>query len=1170
MGTNAYATVALLDGSGTAYEARVNNDLEYVIPAVPIDRDFTLLARIDGGVLKQLIRRETGLEDQQGYRIDLAFANSAPRLTTIASLDGTGKAVEHARPGDTVVLSARAEDRDGDPLSFRWLVTDGNGSLDALDQPEVKWKVPGIQGRYSVMLAVTDGKGGYAERAFPMRVTIGGTRFSGRVVDVSGAAVASPTIEVNGRSVQGSNAGVFRLEVPVAERYVMNIRKSGYGTASHVYPGEVTGDTWTLRSARVTRVNPSAGIDLTERREKNDCPGPRTRRIDWAGAGYLREGLIQWQDGAGSTLSLPELGVTDPAAVGEVLELLASVHPDVSLLGSALSRIQFRPSFDEPPCGGGIAVSIPPGALVDRDGNLPAGQVDVSLSTVDLSSPGQMPGDYSARDRGGDGKVMESYGAGSVEITDGSKRYNLKQGTIATVTIPVDRAQLLSGVALPPTMPLLYYDEVQGVWLDKGELQLTGSGSSSAYRAQVSHFSALNVDLLKDGQSCVSVISGPGLPASYDIEVTVPPRTPGAAPTVLTFAIDNSSGNEHVIYNLPNGVNIALVPIVSGTRPDGSIGDVPAGVFVVNTGGPQTSVTDLPPGPPYYTEDASGQPLGPCLTQVFLEALAVPEAPDSPNEFLQGLDLQATNLTELDLSNPGIADAVRDASEAYYALADQRGLREDLAEFKLRNKFGQPVNAAAGELEVSTAYANSGDLGFGRRMTCRVNVADDGKFDVVAFVTNYGDHLTPDAADAVDAANQNADAEVATVAMEYSRVENPPGDPNEFLSGTRTVKFFVYKKNKDSVNPGQKNGRDISADLDGNGERPVPQLCIVCHGGAYAAVPVDPSDPFGAKKPAFELPNDVFMNSRFLPFDLHFFTSPPAPNDITAQQPQFKSMNLDVVRKVPEGALATDPVIEVLDELYAGGAAVQKLTTVVSNWDKANPASADHAYYRDVFARACRGCHITSPFNNLVMNTKTEFRDFIAAVQDRVCDDHVMPHARRTHDLFWTSVGPSMPAQTAVFGQTIPGWNPNLPDAQCGLSFTSGGNPPASAFTTEIEPIFADCAGCHSTTTAATANLNLSFGSAYASLFSGSTPIASHEHPATKRVQPGNSIASYLYRKVEGTHTSLPGPFVAPGPGARMPQNCSTCLDQIDTDGDGVNDMEEIRVWIDVFGGPGP
>jgi mono/diheme cytochrome c family protein len=782
-----------------------------------------------------------------------------------------------------------------------------------------------------------------------------------------------------------------------------------------------------------------------------------------------------------------------------------------------------------------------------------------------------MPGDFSSLDPSGNPKVMESFGAGSVEISAGNTRYNLKPGATARVTIPVDRGQLVAGSPLPPTIPLLYYDERRGLWVEEGELKLVGTGIARAYEAEIKHLSSLNADLQKSGQSCVAVRSGPGLPATYTVEVTLPPFSAGAAPIVRSFPIDNSTGSEHVIYNLPNNKNIVLVPIVAGIKPDGSPGDVPAGVFVVNTGGPQTSAANPPPGPPYYNTDASGNPIGPCLTRVDLANLAIPSAPDAPYEFLQGLDVQSTNLTELTASDPALAAAIEAASTAYYTLIDQRGLRQDLIDFKDRNRFGQPLNTVNGELEVSAAYANSGDLGFGRSMHCRRSRASDGAFDIACYVTNYGDHTTPDADDAAAAAIQDATREVATVAMEYTRVENPLGDPIEFPDNSRTVKFYVYKKALASpTHAGQGNGRATSANLDGAGERPVPQLCVVCHGGVYASEPADPSNPGGLQKPAFAFRNDIFMQSRFIPFDLHFFTSPPAPNTVAAQQSAFRTLNLEIVRHVPEGALASDPVVELIDELYPGLAATQDDNAVVPNWDKATPASVDRKFYLDVFSRACRSCHITSPFGNVVMNNKNDFRALIANVQSRVCDQHVMPHAKRTHDLFWTSLGPNMAAQLQVYGQAIPGWDPTTPNAQCGLSYTPGGNVSVSTFTTEIQPIFTSrCTACHGTQAPFNANLALSAGNAYPNLFSGGVPVVSVEHPPTPRVRPGNSGDSYLYRKIEGTHPSLPPPFVAPGPGSQMPQG-GPDLATVDNDGDGTNDREEIRVWIDVLGAPGP
>jgi mono/diheme cytochrome c family protein len=1173
LGTNAYATVELDDGSGGVTQALVNNHGEYVVPLAPVAALFALRATIDGGKVEQQVDPRTGLVPNFAYRFDLQIDDAPPKIVNIAISDASGLPAETARPGETVTLRATAEDADGDPLTWRWLVTDGNGSLDATDTPEVKWKLPGLNGRYTLTLLVSDGRGGYAERRLGFRVSTGGVRFSGEVTDTAGAAVPRAFVEVNGRTVRADFAGYFQIEVPRGAKYVLNARAPGFGPASEVYAQGVTAGRWPLRRAEVFTVDPTQPVGVRqERRPKNECPGPRSRSLPWD-EGYLAPGIVQWQDGRGNALSVTETAVGDRLAATEVAGLLARVDRSFLSLARELLGVPVDDRVVEDiPCGPGIGVELPPDSLVNRAGNAPTGAVEVALSTVDLQSPGQMLGDMGAVDASGKEFVMESFGAGTIEITSGGTPLNIRSGATATVTLPVDPTQLATG-SPPPTIPLLFYDDRRGLWVEEGQWTLAGS----VYEAQVRHLSSLNADFLNvPDPACVAIRSGPGLPASYVVEVHLPAKSPATAPQVRSFTIDTSTGSEHVIYRLPPNTNIALVPIVAGTRPDGSSGDVPAGVFVVNTGAPQIAAVQPPPGPPYYNTDASGNPLGPCLTRVDLANLTIPAAPDPPYEFLQGLDVQSTNLTELDSSDPVLAQSIRDASVAYYGLVDPRGLRQDLLDFKSRNRFGQPLDLANGELEASAVYANSGDLGFGRNMNCRRNRASDGAFDIACYVTNYGDHLTPDATDAADAASQNATQEIATVAMEYTRVENPPGDPIEFPDDSRTVKFYVYAKAQPSpTHPGQPNGRVISADLDGAGQRPVPQLCVVCHGGAYASEPADPADPGGLQKPAFALRSDVFMGSRFIPFDLHFFTDPPAPTTIAAQETAFRSLNLDFVELVPDGAPASDPVLELINELYplVGGvpAATQNDAAVVPNWDKASPASADHQFYRDVFARACRSCHINAPFGTIVLNNKTDFRSLIATVQSRVCNQHVMPHARRTHDLFWTSLGPNMAARLQLYGQAIPGWDPNTPEAQCGLSFTPGGNTPLSTFTQEIQPIFTNrCTICHGAAAQFNAQLALSAGNAYTNI----NGVTSFEHPPTPRIQPGTSSNSYLSRKVEGTHAALGGAFNLP-PGATppagdpMPQGGPT-FNSVDTDGDGTNDLDEVLFWIDTLGAPGP
>src|SRR5947209_11823345 len=128
-----------------------------------------------------------------------------------------------------------------------------------------------------------------------------------------------------------------------------------------------------------------------------------------------------------------------------------------------------------------------------------------------------MPGDYTVADGGGTAKTMQSYGAGSVEITAGGRRFNLRAGAEAEVTIPIDPSQLAAGGAIPPTIPILFYDERRGVWVEESQASRVGN----TYVAKVKHFSTINTDLVKTNQACVRVDS-PTLPATYDLEVTIP------------------------------------------------------------------------------------------------------------------------------------------------------------------------------------------------------------------------------------------------------------------------------------------------------------------------------------------------------------------------------------------------------------------------------------------------------------------------------------------------------------------------------------------------------------------------------------------------------------------------------------------------------------------------
>ena len=1109
---NAFAKVSLLDKSGNKLrEVFVNNFGEYVIAKAPTKREITLRAEIEGVDKVQRILPEANIGIASFNPVNLVIENTPPRVEPIVAFSGSNVRVKVARPGDKVKLKSRTSDKDGDGLIFKWRAADGSGNLSTPENPETEWQLPDKPGLYSVKLLVWDKKGGYAASDLSLETGDGSIRFSGKVDGTDTDAIANAEVEVNGETTKTDAQGLFNFAINDAKRFVLNIRKPGYGLVSKIYDDSVGGGSWTMTKASTTRVNPNNKISVSEDRDRRNCPGPEANRLDWGK--YQKVLQPQWQDGKGNIIQQPKRGLIEA--------LLPRLKPY------------------ETKCGPGAKVQIPAGALQDGNRIAATGPVDISIATIDLRSPEQMPGDYTVITSGGGTRVMESYGAVSIDVTDGSKRLNLKPGATATVTIPVDQAQMIAGGPRPPTIPILFYNERKGVWEKEGNANLVGNN----YVAKIKHFSTLNTDLIKTNQSCVRILS-PTLEANYDLEYTIPsPSGGGAAPIVRRVSISNGSPKEHVIYNLPSNVNIVLVPIRQGNN-------TPIGTFVVDTGGPQAPTNpNLPVGPPYNA----------CSTTVELKDLAVPEP---IAEYLQGLyTFEATNLGELIPGNPAddaIASAIDQATVAYYNQIDPRDKRETLDEFKTVNGFDTPP-------DVRASFANSGDLGFGRDMHCKKQPSpseEDDLFDVACYVTNYGNNSTDDQADADNAHTQTGP--VATVAMEFSAIESPLGDPTEFDDPERVVKFYVYNAAGNMLLK--------SADLDSGGAnlrpRPIPQLCMVCHNGVYPSV-VTPGVTPTPGVPTFANRNDTKMGSRFLPFDNHFYTF-PAALDKTAQQAAIKELN-DLVKlthtQQPGSISAAPAITEMIDAMYTPPPPLpeQQEDFVVSGW---NSQPIQQGMYKDVVAQTCRTCHVANIFGiagpgsfPLVFNEGSQLIDVLGKAESRICTQHVMPHAVVPHGIFWTSVGPSMPAQFQVFGDTFDsaanGWNGTL----CG-DFTPGGGTPPAFYTSDIQPLWdgigtgtTACTLCHIGGANAPPfpegpGLDLSAGVSYGNI----SNVNSTQLPIMKRVKPSDSANSYLFHKIEGTQADVGGS------GVRMPQigvqmNAAS--------------RNKIKAWI-ISGAPGP
>jgi hypothetical protein len=242
---------------------------------------------------------------------------------------------------------------------------------------------------------------------------------------------------------------------------------------------------------------------------------------------------------------------------------------------------------------------------------------------------------------------------------------------------------------------------------------------------------------------------------------------------------------------------------------------------------------------------------------------------------------------------------------------------------------GFDTNGAAAD-EARAPYLNYNDLGFGRDM--HIRKAANG--DVFAYVTNYGAaDQNPTNADLAQTANKSA--ALATVAMEAAALTGVTG---------RVVKFWVYQG-------GSATGALLnSADLDGFGQKYVPQLCQTCHGGSLYS-PITATAPTAAElslRPGLS----SSVGASFREFDVGSFRyagNSPTPDQalITA----FNTLNDFVKDSGPQGA-----ILELIDGWHPTGTpqtTAPNLAFTPPGWT-GDPQREQ--LYHDVVAKSCRTC----------------------------------------------------------------------------------------------------------------------------------------------------------------------------------------------------------------------
>ena len=612
-------------------------------------------------------------------------------------------------------------------------------------------------------------------------------------------------------------------------------------------------------------------------------------------------------------------------------------------------------------------IRLEAGSLVGSDGKAATGPILARIATIDVANA-EMPGDYGARSGGREVNLL-SYGAVYAEFVDAAgNRYKVAPGKTAEVVLPPPAALKNP----PPTIALWSYNEQTGYW-DDLNMVATFDAARNAYVGKVPGFSTINTDIAKTNAACVRVLLDNVDRSQLKARVTY---DSGGTPFAQTpeFVLGDAL---NAIYRLPENTNVKIT-VLDATNNNvvnaAKLLDVNQQVLannVINTG---PASQPLWPATPYEN----------CATASI--RLDVPVGNISRIPFLQfkGVGSEPLTVGYYKGLDSGLSF---DANTQTWS----GGTHSTLGAWWTQAGF-DPATGAGG---TRAAYLNHNDLGLGRDM--HIRKAANG--DVFAYVTNYG-KADQNPANADDALNQTLAKQGASVAMEFTSLAGLTG---------KVVKFFVF-------NSGQPTGRLInSADLDGFGQKFVPNLCTTCHGGEVY-FPVNAAAPT-ALEVSLRPSAAATVGSSLREFDTDSFKYPGGLGTLPAASRQsFFDLNQLVKDSNPQPAITA-----VINGWYNGLQPTDPPNSAFtpSGWiDAAQPQKQQ--LYQQVVARTCRTCHLafsqTSPVSGINWTAYPQFQLHRTTIQNYVCGaNKYMPHALMTYRNFWLLSGPHRPTVLGSF-----------------------------------------------------------------------------------------------------------------------------------------------------------
>jgi hypothetical protein len=282
--------------------------------------------------------------------------------------------------------------------------------------------------------------------------------FSGTVVSVSMEPIDQVLVTVNGETSETDQNGVFKVSVKADQNeFLVSAEKFGYGLYSKSFSNAFSDEQIIVTQGTVVEFDPTIDNVIEDTNSNNNIAQSALLALDTS---LLFNVVPRVYDHTGKLI---DLGYPD-----EVKGIFDYVKTP---------RTSRR----------GMSMNLRANSLRNAAGNLPpAGtKLKASVSTVDFFNPDGMPGNFTVRfkgdpkrfeidttrskknqqslqqvkseemkardstpspaelnsnsSEGAEGQLafMESYGAATIDISDGEESYQLEEGMTATVTIPV-------------------------------------------------------------------------------------------------------------------------------------------------------------------------------------------------------------------------------------------------------------------------------------------------------------------------------------------------------------------------------------------------------------------------------------------------------------------------------------------------------------------------------------------------------------------------------------------------------------------------------------------------------------------------------------------------------------------------------------------------------------